>query len=39
MSWTDPEEQLVAVIMIQQSVDQVQRDFEAAVRKAIVAKA
>jgi CubicO group peptidase (beta-lactamase class C family) len=39
MSWTDPQEKLVAVIMIQQSVDQVQRDFEAAIRKAIVAKA
>ena len=39
MSWTDPEEKLTAVIMIQQSVDQVQRDFESVIRKAIIAKA
>jgi CubicO group peptidase (beta-lactamase class C family) len=39
MSWTDPEEKLTAVIMIQQPVDQVQRDFEQVIRKAIVAKA
>ena len=39
MSWTDPEEKLVAVIMIQQPVDQVQRDFENVIRKAITAKA
>ncbi len=39
MSWTDPEEQLVAVIMIQQSVDSVQRDFEQVIRKAIIARA
>jgi CubicO group peptidase (beta-lactamase class C family) len=39
MSWTDPEEKLVAVLMIQQSVDQVQRDFEQVIRKAILARA
>jgi CubicO group peptidase (beta-lactamase class C family) len=37
MSWTDPEEELVAVIMIQQSVAQVQNDFEMTIRKALVA--
>jgi CubicO group peptidase (beta-lactamase class C family) len=39
MSWTDPEEKLTAVIMIQQPVDEVQRDFEQVIRKALVAKA
>jgi CubicO group peptidase (beta-lactamase class C family) len=38
MSWTDPEEKLVAVLMIQQSVNQVQSDFEQVIRKAIVAR-
>jgi CubicO group peptidase (beta-lactamase class C family) len=33
MSWTDPQRELVAVIMIQQSVDQVQRDFERVIRE------
>jgi CubicO group peptidase (beta-lactamase class C family) len=37
MSWTDPAEQLVAVLMIQQPVDAVQRDFQQAVRAAILA--
>jgi CubicO group peptidase (beta-lactamase class C family) len=39
MSWTDPEEKLVAVIMIQQPIDQAQRDFETVIRKAIIGKA
>jgi CubicO group peptidase (beta-lactamase class C family) len=38
MSWTDPEEKLVAVLMIQQSVNQVQSDFEQVIRRAIVSK-
>ena len=37
MSWTDPENELVAVLMIQQSVDAVQTDFEVAVEKALTA--
>lgn len=37
VSWTDPAEQLVAVIMIQQPVEAVQRDFERTVRQAITA--
>lgn len=37
MSWTDPMEELVAVIMIQQSVPQVQNDFEMVIRKALLA--
>jgi CubicO group peptidase (beta-lactamase class C family) len=37
MSWTDPAEKLVAVIMIQQSVAQVQNDFEMVIRRAIAA--
>ena len=35
-SWSDPEEELTAVIMIQQPVPQVQRDFENAVQQAII---
>ena len=35
-SWSDPEEELTAVIMIQQPVPQVQRDFENAVQQAIM---
>jgi len=37
MTWADPAEQLVAVLMIQQPVEAVQRDFERAVRAAITA--
>lgn len=37
MSWTDPARELVAVIMIQQPVDAVQRDFERVVAEAIKA--
>ncbi len=37
MSWTDPANQLVAAIMIQQPVNALQRDFEMAVQAAIVA--
>ncbi|HEY8572767.1 serine hydrolase domain-containing protein [Phenylobacterium sp.] len=37
MSWTDPAEQLVAVLMIQQPVDVVQRDFQRVIRDAITA--
>ncbi len=36
-SWTDPKEELVAVLMIQQSVGQVQGDFEQVIRRAILA--
>lgn len=35
-SWSDPEEELTAVIMIQQPVPQVQKDFENAVQQAIM---
>lgn len=35
-SWSDPEEELTAVIMIQQPVREVQSDFENAVQQAIV---
>ena len=35
-SWSDPAEELTAVIMIQQPVPQVQRDFENAVQQAII---
>ena len=35
-SWSDPEEDLTAVILIQQPVSQVQRDFENAVQQAII---
>lgn len=35
-SWSDPEEELTAVLMIQQPVPQVQRDFENAVQQAIM---
>jgi CubicO group peptidase (beta-lactamase class C family) len=35
-SWSDPEEELTAVIMIQQPVPQVQSDFENAVQQAII---
>jgi CubicO group peptidase (beta-lactamase class C family) len=37
MSWTDPANQLVAAIMIQQPVNALQRDFEMAVQAAIQA--
>ena len=37
MSWTDPAEQLVAAIMIQQPVAALQHDFEMAVRGAMTA--
>jgi CubicO group peptidase (beta-lactamase class C family) len=37
MSWTDPAEQLVAAIMIQQPVNALQHDFEMAVRGAMTA--
>jgi CubicO group peptidase (beta-lactamase class C family) len=36
ISWTDPEEELVAVLMIQQSNQLVQRDFHTAVMQAIM---
>lgn len=36
LSWTDPEEELTAVIMIQQPVREVQNDFENAVQQAII---
>jgi len=35
-SWSDPAEELTAVIMIQQPVPEVQRDFENAVQQAII---
>ena len=35
-SWSDPEEELTAVIMIQQPVPEVQNDFENAVQQAII---
>jgi CubicO group peptidase (beta-lactamase class C family) len=35
-SWSDPEQELTGVIMIQQPVPQVQRDFENAVHQAIM---
>ncbi len=35
-SWSDPEEELTAVIMIQQPVPEVQGDFENAVQQAII---
>lgn len=35
-SWSDPEEELTAVIMIQQPVPEVTRDFENAVQQAII---
>ena len=35
-SWSDPEEELTAVILIQQPVRQVQNDFENAVQQAII---
>lgn len=35
-SWSDPEEELTAVIMIQQPVPEVQSDFENAVQQAII---
>jgi CubicO group peptidase (beta-lactamase class C family) len=37
MTWTDPGNELVGVLMIQQSVPQVQSGFEMAVRQAITA--
>jgi len=37
MSWTDPAEQLVAVLMIQQPVNPLQNDFEKTIRAAMVA--
>ena len=37
MTWTDPARDLVAVIMIQQPIDAVQRDFERVVAEAIKA--
>jgi CubicO group peptidase (beta-lactamase class C family) len=36
ISWTDPKEQMCAVLMLQQRDQQVQRDFENAVMQAIV---
>jgi hypothetical protein len=36
ISWTDPKEQLTAVLMLQQPNREVQRDFENAVMQAIV---
>lgn len=36
ISWTDPKEQLTAVLMQQQRYQEVQRDFENAVMQAIV---
>jgi CubicO group peptidase (beta-lactamase class C family) len=36
ISWTDPQEQMCAVLMLQQRDQQVQRDFENAVMQAIV---
>ena len=36
VSWTDPEEEITAVIMLHQPVRQVQRDFEYAIRQAII---
>lgn len=38
ISWTDPEQELVAVLMIQQSNQLVQRDFHTAVMQAIIEK-
>ena len=35
-SWSDPAEELTAVIMIQQPVPTVQSDFEKAVQQAII---
>ena len=35
-SWSDPEEELTAVILIQQPVREVQNDFENAVQQAII---
>ena len=35
-SWSDPEEELTAVLLIQQPVRQVQNDFENAVQQAII---
>jgi CubicO group peptidase (beta-lactamase class C family) len=35
-SWSDPEEELTAVILIQQPVSEVQNDFENAVQQAII---
>jgi CubicO group peptidase (beta-lactamase class C family) len=37
MSWTDPKEQLVASLFIQQPVDTVQHDFEMTIRNAMIA--
>jgi len=36
MSWTDPKEEIAAVIMLHQPVRQVQRDFEYAILQAII---
>lgn len=36
MSWTDPKEEIAAVIMLHQPIRQVQRDFEFAIRQAIM---
>ena len=35
-TWIDPKEQMVEIIMIQEQIPQAQRDFEVAVRQAIV---
>lgn len=37
MSWTDPKNELVGVIMIQQPVSEVQHDFEMAIKGAMIA--
>ena len=36
MSWTDPENELVAVIMLQQPRGSMQRDFAKAIQEAII---
>jgi|HigsolmetaAR202D_1030399.scaffolds.fasta_scaffold00074_41 CubicO group peptidase (beta-lactamase class C family) len=36
ITWSDPKEELIAVLMIQQSVEEVQNDFHTAVMQAIV---
>ena len=36
MSWTDPENELVAVIMLQQPRGSLQRDFAKAIQEAII---
>jgi len=36
VSWTDPEEEMAAVLMLHQPVRQVQSDFEFAIRQAII---